>query len=59
MNIKITYPDCKNKNIKKKVELMLARGAGNRDISKIELISIGEVLSILRKSKVVMQSKQS
>ena len=54
----LTYFGCRS-SLKKKVELMLVWGVDIRYISEIELISIGKVLLILWKYKVVMQPKQS
>ena len=45
----LTYKGC-HSNINRKIILMLVRGVGIRDISKIEEVSIGKVLTVLAKS---------
>ena len=45
----LTYKGC-HSNINRKITLMLVRGVGIRDISKIEEVSIGKVLTVLAKS---------
>ena len=54
----LTYKGCRS-SLSKKIELMLVRGVGIRDIAEIENISIGKVLSVLTKSKVILRPKQT
>jgi IS1 family transposase/transposase-like protein len=53
----LIYKGC-HSNLKHKIELMLVRGVGVRDISEIEDVSIGKVLSVLTKSNKIIQPKQ-
>jgi IS1 family transposase/transposase-like protein len=54
----LTYKGCHSK-LHKRIEMMLVRGVGIRDISEIEGISRDKVLSVLSKSKHVITPKQS
>ena len=54
----LTYKGCRS-SLSKKIELMLVRGIEIRDIAEIEKISIGKVLSVLTKSKVILRPKQT
>jgi len=54
----LSYNGCHSELIHK-IELMLVRGVGIRDIAEIEDISIGKVLSVLVKSKKIIEPKQS
>ena len=54
----LAYKAC-HSEIKHKIELMLVRGVGIRDIAEIEDISIVKVLSVLTKSNKIIQAKQN
>ena len=54
----LTYNGCRS-GLNKKIKLMLVRGLGIRDISVIENVSIGKVLSVLTDSKVLLKPKQT
>ncbi len=54
----LTYQGCHSQLIKK-IELMLVRGVGIRDIAEIESVSIGKVLSVLVKSERVIKPKKT
>jgi len=54
----LSYKGC-HSELNHKIELMLVRGVGIRDIAEIESISIGKVLSVLVKSKKIIEPKQS
>ena len=54
----LTYKGCHTK-LTHKIEMMLVRGVGIRDIAAIEEVSIGKVLSILTKSNKVIKQKSS
>ena len=45
--------------LNKKIELMLVRGVGIRDIAEIERISIGKILSVLVKSDKIITPKHN
>ena len=53
----LTYRGC-HSNINRKITLMLVRGVGIRDISKIEEVSIGKVLTVLAKSSYSITPKK-
>jgi insertion element IS1 protein InsB len=53
----LTYKGC-HSELYAKIELMLVRNVGIRDIAAIEGISIGTVLSVLAKSEKVIKPKQ-
>ena len=53
-----TYKGC-HSNINHKITLMLVRGVGIRDISKIEEVSTGKVLTVLVKSSYSITPKRS
>ena len=57
-NHNLTYLGCHSKLIHK-IELMLVRGCGIRDIAQIERVSEKKVLSILVKSSKIISPKQS
>ena len=52
-----TYKGC-HSNINHKITLMLVRGVGIRDISKIEEVNIGKVLTVLAKSSYSITPKK-
>ena len=54
----LTYKGC-HSNINRKITLMLVRGVGIRDISKIEEVSIGKVLTVLAKSSYSITPKKN
>jgi IS1 family transposase/transposase-like protein len=54
----LTYKGCHSK-LYKRIEMMLVRGVGIRDISEIEGISAGKVLSVLSKSQHVITPAHS
>jgi len=54
----LTYHGC-NSELKSKIELMLVRGVGIRDIAEIEKISIVKVLSVLTNSDKLFTPKQN
>ena len=54
----LTYKGC-HSNINRKITLMLVRGVGIRDISKIEEVSTGKVLTVLVKSSYSITPKRS
>ena len=54
----LSYNGC-HSELLHKIELMLVRGVGIRDVAEIEGISIGKVLSVLVKSKKIIEPKQS
>ena len=54
----MTYTGC-HTELNHKIELMLVRGVGIRDIAEIEGISINKVLSVLVNSNKVIKPKQS
>ena len=54
----LTYKGC-HSNINHKITLMLVRGVGIRDISKIEEVSTGKVLTVLVKSSYSITPKRS
>ncbi len=54
----LSYKGCHSK-IKHRIELMLVRGVGIRDIAEIESISIKKTLSVLTKSKKIFKPKNS
>ena len=53
----LSYSGC-NLKLTKRIELMLVRNIGIRDISEIEGVNIGKVLSVLSKSSKVIKPKQ-
>ena len=53
----MTYKGC-HSDLNHKIELMIVRGVGIRNIAEIERISIKNVLSILTKSSKVFEPKK-